>query len=206
MPLHRPRVALALVLILCAGPPAAQDIDSAADHPLVTRYSGSDLRRQTVETYRPFRIPTGPVTGYLGISDWIDTEGRMTRSFSRYTGSDRDHAEIYRNFLTAFEAEGFEILGQGIFDDRRGTDVGARQWLDVYLAETPLSAQGEGLAITSGNATQGGAGSFVARKDRAAGPVFVVVSVEQHAADTVATLIDLVEVNRAETGLVTVDA
>lgn len=198
-------IAFALSLTLCT-PLSAQDIDGASDHPLVTRFPGTDLRWQTVETYRPYRIATGPVTGYRAIDDWIDTEGRVTRTFYRYQGTERDFNEVYLNFLGAFEAEGFEILGQGVSDDRSGTGVGSRQWLTVYLEENPFTAPGEVGAIAAGTASQGGAGVFVARKDRAAGTVYVVVTVEQHAEDYVAALIDIVEVNRAETGLVSVDA
>lgn len=197
---------LCLVTPLLATPLMAQDTDGAADHPMVTRFPGTDLTWQTIETYRPFRVPVGPVTGYRSIDDWIDTEGRVTRSFYRYLGTDREFSEVYLNFLNAFEAEGFKILGQGISDDRKGVEVGARQWLDVYLIENPFTAPGEARTMTAGTSSSGGAGSFVATKDRAAGRVYVVLTVEQHAEDFIGTLIDIVEVAPAETGLVSVDA
>lgn len=187
-------------------PAVAQDIGGVIEHPMVERYPGSDIRWQTIENYRPFRIAVGPVTGYRSIDDWIDTEGRVTRTFYRYQGTDRAYSEIYLNYLQAFRDEGFEILAEGMFDDRRGTDVGARQWADVYFAENPYGTQGEVVSIGSGTSTQGGAGAFIARTDRAAGEVYVVVNVEQHAEDSVGALIDIVEVDRAELGLVVVDA
>ena len=199
-------LSLSLCLALAALPCAGQDIDGAADHPMVERFPGTDLRWQTIETYRPYRIATGPVTGYRAIDDWIETEGRVTRSFYRYQGTDRDYAEIYLNYLGAFEAEGFDILGKGVFDDRKGVAVGSRQWLEVYLIENPFTAPGEVSTIAAGTSSSGGAGSFVAQKERAAGLVYVVVTVEQHAEDYVGALIDIVEVDRAETGLVVVDA
>lgn len=196
-----------IFLAVCfAVPLSAQDMDGAVDHPIVTRFPGTDLTWQTTETYRTYRLPTGPVTGYRNIDDWIDTEGRVTRSFYRYAGTDRDFDEIYLNFLEAFEAEGFEILGQGVSDDRKGTAVGARQWLDVYLIENPFTAPGEVSTMAAGTSSSGGAGSFVATRDRLAGRVYVVVSVEQHAEDFIGALIDIVEVEQAETGLVSVDA
>lgn len=200
------RLMLPLVLLAVApSPAAAQDVEGTADHPLVTRFPGQDLRWQSVETYRPYRIATGPVTGYRSIDDWIDTEGRVTRTFYRYAGQDRGFAEIYLNFRDAFAAEGFEILGEGLSDDRKGTEVGSRQWLEVYLIENPFAAPGEVGTMAAGTSSAGGAGSFVARTERAAGLVYAVVTVEQHAEDYVGTLIDIVEVDRAETGLVTVD-
>ncbi len=202
---------LALLLTLACTTPAlapalAQDIEGAIEHPMVQRYPGSELRWQTIENYRPYRIATGPVTGYRAIDDWIDTEGRVTRTFYRLQGSDRDYAEVYLNYLKAFEDEGFEVLGQGMFDDRKGVEVGTRQWLDVYLRENPFTSQGESGTIAAGTSSAGGAGSFVVQKERAAGLVYVVVTVEQHAEDYVGALIDIVEVDRAEVGLVVVDA
>lgn len=195
-----------LALVLGAGPLAAQDIEGVSEHPMVERYPGQDIRWQAIENYRPFRVPVGPVTGYRSIDDWIDTEGRVTRTFYRYQGADRAYSEIYLNFLDAFRGEGFEILAEGIFDDRRGTDVGSRQWSEVYLIENPVGTEGEVVTLGAGTSTQGGAGAFVARTDRAAGEVLVVVQVEQHAADYVGALVDIVEVDRAELGLVAVDA
>ena len=172
---------------------------------MVQRYPGQDIRWQQIENHLPFRIPVGPVTGYRTIDEWIDTEGRVTRTFYKYQGADRTYAEIYKNFLDAFTAEGFEILAQGLSDDRKGAAAGSRKWFDVYLLENPTGEPGEVGTVAAGTSSQGGAGAFVARKERAAGTAYVVVYVEQHAADYVGALIDIVEVAAAETGLVAVD-
>ncbi|MBU2477986.1 MAG: OmpA family protein, partial [Gammaproteobacteria bacterium] len=55
-------------------------------------------------------------------------------------------------------------------------------------------------------ATSGGGGTIVASKERAAGTAYVIVTVYQFRADRISTLIDIVEVEAAETGLVVVDA
>lgn len=201
------RLLFAALLVL--GSPlatTAEDIDGIVEHPLVERYPGQSIRWQSIENYRPFRIPIGPVTGYRTIDDWIDTEGRVTRTYYTYTDVDRSFDEIFLNFRDAFAAERFEILGSGLSDDRRGNDIGSRQWLNAYLAENPINGQGEVLAITSGSSSQGGQGVFIGAKDRAAGRVYVVVTIEQHSEDLVATLIDIVEVKPPETGFVVVDA
>jgi len=200
------RFVVYFVLSLGIAPALAQDVDGLEDHPMVERFPGTELRWQSIETYRPYRLPVGPVTGYRRIDDWIDTEGRVTRSFYRYLGTDRGFTEVYLNFQEAFEAEGFEFLGQGISNDRKGVDVGSRQWLQVYLRENPFASQGESNTLAGGTSSSGGAGSFIVTKDRLAGRVYVVVSVEQHAEDYVGALIDIVEVRPAETGLVSVDA
>lgn len=106
---------------------------------------------------------------------------------------------------TTAAAEGFEILAQGQSLDRKGATVGSRQWSEVYWRENPFGKSGEVGTMAAGTSSSGGAGAFVARKERAAGTVYVVVNVEQHAADHVGALIDIVEVAAAETGLVAVD-
>ena len=60
--------------------------------------------------------------------------------------------------------------------------------------------------MTSGTSSQGGAGAIVARKERAAGTAYVVINVEQHSADYVGALLDIVEVAAVESGLVAIDA
>ncbi len=50
------------------------------------------------------------------------------------------------------------------------------------------------------------AGAIVVRKERAGITVYVVIGFEQHSQDYVATLIDIIEIEAAETGLVVVDA
>jgi len=197
-----------LVLILAASAAAsagAQDIDGVTEHPMISRYPGQEIRWQHIENYMPYRVPVGPVTGYRTIGEWIDTAGRVTRTFYRLEGPDRSFSEVYRNYLDALRAQDFEILAQGISEDRKGTAPGSRQWMEVLFQQNAASKPGEVGTMFSGTSSSGGAGSLVARKERAAGTVYAVINVEQHAADYVGTLIDIIEVEAAETGLVAVD-
>jgi outer membrane protein OmpA-like peptidoglycan-associated protein len=202
----RPELLLLPLLLLHAPPVASEDVPGAVEHPMVQRYPGQELRWQTIENHRTYRIPVGPVTGYRTIDDWVDVEGRVTRTLYAYEGTDRSWSEIHGNYRDAFEDQGFEFLAQGASETRRGTEVGGGQWMEVYLRANPPSTPGEVGTMAAGTATAGGQGVFVARRNRAAGPVYVVVTVEQHAEAYVGTLIDIVEVQAAETGLVAVDA
>ena len=197
---------LAATICTPTGLACAQDIDGAVEHPMIERYPGQVIAWQHIENYQPFNVPTGPVTGYRTIDDVIETEGRLTRTFYSYEGTDRTYSEVYKNYLDALEAEDFDILGQGMSADRRGNEVGSRSWNEVYFILNPLSKGGEANSMVSGTATSGGAGAIVAKKERAAGTAYVAIHVEQHAEDYVGTLIDIVEVEAAETGLVVVDA
>lgn len=197
---------LAWILVAAAAVPAsAEDIDGVVEHPMISRYPGQEIRWQQIENYMPYRVPVGPVTGYRAIAEWIDTEGRVTRTFYRLQGEDRSFSEVYGNYLDSLRGQGFEIVAQGMSADRKGVAPGSRQWMDVLYRQNPTGKPGEVSTMFAGSASSGGAGSIVARRERAAGTAYVVISVEQHAADYVGTLIDIVEVEAAETGLVAVD-
>lgn len=183
----------------------AQDADGVVEHPLISRYPGQDIPWQHIENYQPYRVPTGPVTGYRTISDWIDTQGRVTRTFYRYEGEERTFSEVYLNYLESLRAQEFDILMDGLSPDRRGTGPGSRQWAEVLFQENPATKPGAVGTMFSGTSSSGGAAALVAYKERAAGEVYVVINVEQHSSKYVGALIDIVEVAAAETGLVVVD-
>jgi len=199
-------ILLTLLYAVTVVPPTyAGDMEGITEHPMISRYPGQEIRWQQIENYMPYRVPVGPVTGYRAIGEWIDTEGRVTRTFYRLQGVERSFSEVYRNYLDSLKAQGFEILAQGISEDRKGVAAGSRQWMEVLYRENPPGKPGEVGTLFAGTSSAGGAGSIVARKERAAGTVYAVISVEQHAADYVGTLVDIIEVEAAETGLVTID-
>lgn len=185
---------------------SAQDIDGVVEHPMIERYPGQTIAWQHIENYQPYKVPVGPVTGYRHIDDWIETEGRVTRTFYKFEGEDRAYAEVYKNYLDALKAEDFEILGEGFSADRKGNGIGSGQWMEVTFRTNPTGKPGEVGTMFSGTSSSGGAGVIVASKERAAGTAYVIVYVEQHAKNYIGTLIDIVEVEAAETGLVVVDA
>jgi len=206
---HQNRVSVQKLLpflLLLAAPVAAEDIDGIVEHPMISRYPGQEIRWQHIENYMPYRVPLGPVTGYRKIDDWIDTAGQVTRTFYRYEGSDRTFSEIYLNYLESLRAEGFEILAEGLTPDRRGAGIASRQWAEVLFRENPATKPGEVGTMFSGTSSSGGAGAIVGRRERAAGTAYVVINVEQHSAAYVGSLIDIIEVEAAETGLVAIDA
>lgn len=194
-------------LILSAVPAWAADEEGTEDHPLISRYPGQEIRWQQIENFRPYKVPAGPVTGYRTIGEWIETAGRVTRTFYAYEKTDRTVAEIWKNFSDALKAEGFEIIVEGVFPESnvRG-EVGARGWQHVNFTTNAWSVQNYYLGtLVSGSSSSGGSGAVVAKKDRAAGTVYVVINLEQHSSKLLGTLVDIIEVKAAETGLVTVD-
>ncbi len=203
---HIPAAVVAVIFVFTHTIVTAQDIDDIVEHPMIERYPGQVIAWQHIENYQPYKVAVGPVTGYRSITDWIETEGRVTRTFYKYEGEGRTYSEVYKNYLDALQAEGFEILAEGMSADRKGSTIGSRKWMEVTFSANPATKPGAVGTMFSGTSSSGGAGAVVAKKERAVGIAYVVVYVEQHSKNYIGTLVDIVEVEAAETGLVVVDA
>lgn len=107
--------AVALFVIGGAAGARAQDQDSpgSSDHPLVTRYAGSVIDGYEVRGYDEFILPLGPAVrdanGQRVASKKETLEGKITRIL--YRGPEgRSTLEIFRNYKSALESAGFETL------------------------------------------------------------------------------------------------
>ncbi|MBX3178412.1 MAG: OmpA family protein [Candidatus Hydrogenedentes bacterium] len=199
-----PGLAVALVVAAAVN---AQDVDGSEDHPVISRYPGSVIQQYIVENYRAYKVPIGPVTGYRTIADWIETEGRLTRIYYGLDGGERSHSEVYKNYVEALKTAGFEMLAEGLYtESSRKPEVGSRAWQAVFFGANPWEPSGPIRNMVSGTATSGGSGTVIARKERAAGTVYVCVSVVHFSNEHIGTLVDVLEVEGAETGLIVVDA
>ena len=91
----------------------ASDAPGSEDHPMVTRYTGSEIDGYEVKGYDSFRLPLGPAVrnaeGEKVPETQADLEGRITRILYRGP-SDRSTLEILRNYQSALEGAGFETL------------------------------------------------------------------------------------------------
>jgi len=105
-----------LLACLAATPSAwAQNPDSpgSEDHPMVTRYEGSFIDGYEIQEFDEFILPLGPAVrndeGVKVPREKAVLEGQITRIL--YRGPDeRSSLEILRNYQSALEAAGFEIL------------------------------------------------------------------------------------------------
>ncbi len=90
-----------------------QDSPDTADHPLVSRYTGSFIDGQQVLNFDSYTLPVGPVVqnsqGQRVPSEKITLEGKITRTLYRGP-KERSTLEILRNYQSALESAGFEIL------------------------------------------------------------------------------------------------
>jgi len=90
-----------------------QDSPGTADHPLVSRYTGSFIDGQQVLDFDSYTLPVGPVVknseSQRVPSEKISLEGKITRTLYRGP-KERSTLEILRNYQTALESAGFEML------------------------------------------------------------------------------------------------
>ncbi len=104
--------ALCLLFMVFAANTLAQDSPGTADHPVVSRYAGSFIDGQQVLNFDSYTLPVGPAVkdGSERVpSKKIMLEGKITRTLYRGP-KDRSTLEIQRNYQSALESAGFEIL------------------------------------------------------------------------------------------------
>lgn len=187
-----------------AAPAMAADVAGSQDHPILTRFPGSDIKWYDVQAFQPYHIPVGPVVGYGGIEDWTETQGQVTRIYYELQGT-TTQTEVYANYQKALVDAGFDILTAGVFaQSSRTLGIGSRKWLGAAYERNALPPTG--IRLLSGSSTSGGTGYLAASKERAAGTVFVAIGIAQYRDDIVALMIDVTEVDEVKTDLVTIDA
>lgn len=182
----------------------AADIDNSQDHPVVSRYPGSEIVWHDVQAFAPYYIATGPVTGYQRIDDWEETQGRLTRIYYELAGQ-KTHTEVFENYKKALAAADFDFTAEGLFPhSNRSAEIGSRRWLPVHYGRNEIPPVG--IRLLQGSSTSGGSAFLAATKARAAGIVHVVIATTQYSEDVVTTMIDVIEVDTVETDLVTINA
>ena len=145
------------------------------------------------------------MAGYRRIDRWIDTQGRVTRIYYEYDGA-RTHSEFFENYKDALEAEGFEIIANGFHAENNvRNEIGGASWLGVALGANPFPVD-SGVRLLQGSPSAGGTAYVAGKKARAAGDAYVGAAIKQYDSDTVAVLVDVVEVADVESGRVVVDA
>jgi outer membrane protein OmpA-like peptidoglycan-associated protein len=106
---------LPLSLVAFSANTLAQEQDSpdTADHPLVSRYTGSFIDGQQVLDFDSYTLPVGPAVqnseSQRVPSEKISLEGKITKTLYRGP-KERSTLEIVRNYQSALESAGFEIL------------------------------------------------------------------------------------------------
>lgn len=183
----------------------AQDIDGSKDHPVITRYPGSQIDYYEQQKYQPYSIAVGPQTGYNNIDDWVDTKGQFTRIYYTVEG-ETTLTEVFQNYLTALKKGGFTILAQGIHP-QSGTskEVGGRGYLKTVYSKNKIPT-GSGIKLLQGSATSAGACYIAARLERPGGNTYFVLGGTQYATYEKVFLVDIIEETVLEDDLIRVNA
>ena len=170
------------------------DLQGAEDPLPEIRDHGQTLVWQSiVEDPQTFSVPMGALTGLAQINDWVHAVGPVSRTYYERDGTARRVEVVFRRQREVLERHGFEIRVAGFTNDRIGSGVGSRRWLDAYLNtnETP-----EDFPAGPG-ATAEAQGVVVASREEATGTLWAIASVYQPQDDVIAMLIDVIQTARA---------
>ncbi len=193
------------VVLLSIVKPSAQDITGSKDHPVITRYPGSVIQYYEEQKYAPYKVASGPETGYRTIGEWVETEGKLTRIYYKVTGT-TTVTEVYRNYITALNKGGFTILAQGI-DDKSNVskEVGGRTHLGTFYKSNPFPTN-KGIYFLNGSSTSGGSCYIAAKLTQGKQNLYMVIGGTQYKSDEKYFLVDIVEETKMDDELITVSA
>ncbi len=195
---------LSLIVLVSMSSALAADADGCKDHPLITRYPGSEILFCDEQQYNDYKVVTGPIVFPSG-SNWafesqLDIGGKVTRLAYQVNGTVTS-VEVFKNYTDALAAGGFEILVTGKAE-KGSNDIAGPNWTNKIYRELPPVAS-NGL----GNHGFVERRRYVAAKHASAdGDVYVTVMVNQREENQVNWQVDIIEVEAMKTGLVKVDA
>jgi flagellar motor protein MotB len=183
----------------------AQDVENSNDHPILSRYPGSEIVYYEEQQFKPYKVAVGPVTGYRTISDWIETEGKETRIYYELSG-ETTVTELYRNYMTALKKGGATILASGIFDgSNRSKEVGGRSFLETVYITNPVPTN-SGIRLNVGSSTSAGSCYIAAVVEKPGAKTYIVIGGAQYSTDTKVFLVDIIEETIMEDELIKLNA
>ncbi|HEY9113783.1 MAG TPA: OmpA family protein [Bacteroidales bacterium] len=183
----------------------AQDIENSKDHPILSRYPGSEIVYYEEQQFKPYKIAVGPVTGYRTIGDWIETEGKETRIYYELKG-ETTVTEVYRNYMTALKKGAATILASGIFDEaNRSKEVGGRSFLETVYITNPAPTN-SGIRLNVGSSTSAGSCYIAAVVEKPGAKTYIVIGGAQYSTDIKVFLVDIIEETIMEDDLIQLNA
>lgn len=197
-------------LTLLAGSVFA-DVPGSKDHPLISRYSGSEIIGYKEEEYGETEFPLGPAylrDGRRGFSKTERAEGRRTRILYM-APAQRTSLEVMRNYQEALSKAGAKILFQCA-----GASCGTQVSFPGYSEfNNPRKLLGEPRAEYAFSMNVEDERYITAKISRPDAEVYVSVltAVQQNAADMaagkrVAAFLEIVEGKVMDRGMVTINA
>jgi OOP family OmpA-OmpF porin len=81
------------------------------DHPLVSRFAGSEVLEHKAAEFDQFALPLGQIIDESQFTKSQNVEGKLTK-FKYSLPKDRSSLEIFRTYLSALQKAGFQVLFQ----------------------------------------------------------------------------------------------
>ena len=183
--------AITVLFVLSA---AYAEAEAGEDHPLISRYPGSELAYSEVREYDEYVLPIAPLEQNR-LSETLQLEGKVTHL--QYRIQDRSTLEIYRNFESALRQAGFEILFEF---DTANYGVTYRWVHNVY------DPHGLRWKSTSNSSFMGDGFRYLAARSGARGAdAYVALYTSTRSGRTIIQL-DIIEETPMDAGMITVDA
>lgn len=175
----RAACACGIVLLLCG----AASAGSGADHPLVGRYSGSDLVGETHSEFDEVGLITGPIAGSRapGAPGWATFEGKSSLYYYALpTG--RSTLEVLRNYEASLKSNGFGIqftcaTSNGSCYAGRNSGTAPYEFANAYDASPELPRLNQDFVR---NYFGENARYLLAKLDRPEGAVYASIALSEH--------------------------
>jgi len=133
-------ITLSFSLMQITAQTAEQNAEGGEDHPLISRYPGSAIYFYDMKEFDEYIVPVAPLTeGAVEgeLTEAIQAEGKITRI--QYRVKERSTLEVYRNFESALEDGGFEILFEEHGTSNMETGKWVRSFYDKYGGQRAIS-------------------------------------------------------------------
>lgn len=100
-----------LFTVLASGASAvmAADVKGSADHQLLSRFPGAEIRNYMAKDYDSTALPMNAIVNRKAPGDLLELEGKITSISYRIPG-ERSALEVFRNYEKALKQGGFEKL------------------------------------------------------------------------------------------------
>ncbi len=192
-------ICLISICLFSCPPIFAKDLKGCSDHPMVSRYAGSEIVRCTTDKFNEYQLLVKKAVRYGGIAKNLDAaekiEGKVTR-ITYSTPKERSTLEVFKNYEGALKEGGFTILFSCSNKDCGGRNFNhavvsqTREFGENYRDQRYLAAR---LKRAEGDVT---VSLYVVRNTSGGGP----------ARNLLFTQLDVVEGRPMEAGMVTIDA
>ena len=179
---------------LVTGSLFAKDYKGCNDHPMISRYAGSEIIRCKKDKFDEYKLLTGKVERNKTGPN-IKVEGKVTKNIYR-TPAERTTLEVMKNYETVLKGADFEILYSCSNKDCGGRNFNhtvvsySREFAENYKDQRYLAAK---LKRDEGDVY---VALYVARNTSSGGPT----------KDLVFTQLNVIEARPMEANMVTIDA